>query len=79
MNCVGCVSNWVRVRDGSMESLCVLDGRRNYGVVECNFFFSGEVGVVEEKKEVMGEVVDLGYGAVPGKKGWPLGKKRRKQ
>jgi len=75
MICRGCVNNLVRVRDGERETLCILDMRRTNLITECNFKFE------EVKEEKVGDIVDLGYGAmeelVVKKRGWPKGKARK--
>ncbi len=86
------MNNWVRVKEGDRLSYCVLDGKSSYGVSECNFYFLKEEALLSEKvlfnarfgekmdkveEKPIGEVIDLGYGVVSKKKGWPLGKKRR--
>ncbi len=52
---------------------CDLISKEMVKLVECSRY--GEIKKVEVKIEPV--IVDLGYGAIPKKKGWPLGKKRK--
>jgi hypothetical protein len=68
-------------RDVDLRSVmsCDLIRREIRRLEECSRYVEMKAEV-SGFKEVLGEVVDLGYGAIPAevkKKGWPLGKKRK--
>lgn len=88
MNCVDClhgvVMNASLDRDVDLRDIisCDLIRREVRRLVECSRYEGMKREVVSEERTVkldtgeIAKVVDLGYGAVPKKKGWPLGKKR---
>ena len=72
MNCSDCISILVRKRvDGTVDRVCCLDGKALGAIVDCNQFFKKVDDTPLVEAVVPPEVVDLGYGAVPRKRGRP--------